>query len=53
MPSPTTSSRGADVHEAFVVAVDHRRAADGASTFEQLLVAPLLDVSGWSIWMVR
>jgi hypothetical protein len=53
MPSTTTSPRGADAHEAFVVAVDHRRASDGASTLERLLAAPPLDVSGWRIWLVR
>ncbi len=43
----------ADVREAFVVNVDHRRASDGASTFEQIIVAPLLDGSGWRVWLVR
>ncbi len=43
----------ADVREAFVAGIDHRRASDGASTFEQLIAAPLLDGSGWRVWLVR
>jgi hypothetical protein len=43
----------ADAREAFVVGIDHRRASDGASSFDQLIVAPLLDGSDWRVWQVR
>ncbi len=43
----------ADVRDAFVVGIDHRRASDGASSFDQIIVAPLLDGSGWRVWLVR